>query len=420
MLKKIKFITAISLCTILHSTTIQAQGGQPEVELCHWWNQPGELQAVDEIRKAVEQRGAKFVETRISSWDSLRSNILKRISMGYAPAITQWLANDFTFSFEQMSAIYPMPSKWRDQPIEEVLFKEVYKGLSTKNGLVGMPMGIHISNSALFSKPIYDELNLSLPKTWDEVLAQSEMIKEAGYVPIALSKEAWQLQVVMGSILLGELGAENYMQFFIEGQSIKPWRKPLLRSFETFLGLKKFTDDAARERSWAESVSMIGENTAAMHFLGDFAKSELAAKGYVAGDDFLCSLAPDSKGYMVYGIDSFLMFNVKDPLLEEGQRVLFDVALDPEVQAKYINKKGGIPVRHGVNINDLDACAKDMYQQWTHKDSKKISFTGIGNPLRASFIQNVLKKSWNSDGLTAEQLVDLLIEMDEEALSKAN
>ncbi|PWQ93614.1 ABC transporter substrate-binding protein [Leucothrix arctica] len=418
MFKKIKIITIVSFCTIIYSSALQAKGGQPEVELSHWWNQPGELQAVDEIRKAVEQRGAKFVETRIASWDSLRSNILKRISMGYAPAVTQWLANDYTFSFEQMSAIYPMPSKWRDQPIEEVLFKEVYKGLSSENGLVGLPMGIHIMNSALFSKRIYDELNLTPPKTWSEVLTQSLVIKEAGYVPIALSKEAWQLQVVMGSVLLGELGSVNYKQFFIKGQSIKPWKKPLVRSFETFLGLKKFTDREARDRSWAESVSMIGDNKAAMHFLGDFAKSELTAKGYVAGEDFLCSLAPDSKGYMVYSIDSFLMFNVNDHLIEEGQRILFDVALDPEVQAKYTNKKGGIPVRHGVNVNHLDTCAKEMYQQWVLKDNKTISFTGIGNPLRASFLQKVLEEAWNNDGLTAEELVSMLIEMDEEALTK--
>jgi len=173
---------------------------QSEVEVTHWWNQPGEVQALNAIKSAVEARGANFVETRTSSWDTLRSNILKRISLGYQPAVTQWLSDDYTFSFDQMSAIHLLPSKWRNQPIKEVLFEEVYRGLSTENGLIGLPLGIHTQNGALFSKAIYDELKLPLPTTWSEVLQQAPLIEKAGYVPVALSKEAWQLQIVLNPI----------------------------------------------------------------------------------------------------------------------------------------------------------------------------------------------------------------------------
>ena len=418
MLKKTTILLSLIFSITTFSGAIQANNTLPEVELTHWWNHPGELQAVNEIKQAVEQRGAKFVETRIESWDSLRTNILKRISMGYAPAVTQWLSDDYMFSFDQMNAIHPSPSKWRGQSVEEVLFDEVYKGFSTEHGLIGLPIGIHIQNSALFSKAIYQKLHLSPPQSWSEVLAQSTIIQEAGYVPIALSKETWQLQMVLNSILLDEMGAVGYQQFYEKGRPIEQWRASLIRSFDTFLALKQFTDSKARTRGWNEAVSMIGENTAAMHFLGDFAKSELTAKGYKAGEDFLCSLAPGSKGYMVYAIDSFLMFKVDEPLLEEGQRILFDAVLDPEVQAKYTNRKGGIPVRHGVNLEQLDSCAKASYKQWIQESHKTISFTRIGNPLRASFLQSTLGKAWDNDDTNAEQLVNEFLKTDADALKQ--
>ena len=419
MLKIKNILPMITLGTVLHCSVLMANDSQAEVELTHWWNQPGEIQALNEIKKAVEQRGAKFVETRIASWDTLRTNILKRISMGYQPAVTQWLADDYLFSFDQMSAIYPTPAKWRGQAIEEILFDEVYNGLSTDNGLVGLPMGIHILNAALFSKKIYEELRLSPPQSWNEALAQAPIIQKAGYIPIALSNETWQLQILLNAIMLGELGAKDYKQFFVKTQSIKKWRKPLLRSFETFLALKQYTDTAARTRSWSDAVKMVGENKAAMHFLGDFAKSELTAQGLIAGEDFLCSLAPDSNGYMIYSIDSFLMFKIDEPRIKKGQSILFDAVLDPEVQAKYNSKKGGIPIRHGVDINQLDSCAQETYKQWTGSDHKTISFTGIGNPLRASFLQTVLQQAWDKDDVTAEELVDELLKIDQESLQKS-
>ncbi|RVU86395.1 carbohydrate ABC transporter substrate-binding protein [Leucothrix sargassi] len=420
MLKIKKGLLIISICTLFSSSFLQAEERVPEVEMTHWWNQPGEIQALGEIEKAVKARGAAFVETRIASWDALRTNILKRISLGYAPAVTQWLSDDYIFSFDQMSAIYKTPALWRYTPIDEVLFDEVYEGLRTEEGLVGLPVGIHTQNSALFSKEIYEELGFDIPQTWAEVLEQAPKIRSAGYVPVALSHEEWQLQILLNSILLGNLGASDYKQFYMAGQSIKPWRTQLVQSFEILLALKRYSDEGAKTRNWSEAVNMVGDNKAAMHFLGDFAKSELTSKGLVAGEDFLCSLAPSSKGHMVYVIDSFLMFNSDDPHIKKGQEILIDTVLDPEVQAKFNSKKGGIPVRHGVDVELLDVCARKIYQQWIGPDPKTVSFTGIGNPLRALYIQMVLKKAWSDENASAEMLVDELIKIDQEGLSKAN
>jgi raffinose/stachyose/melibiose transport system substrate-binding protein len=48
----------------------------------------------------------------------------------------------------------------------------------------GAPHGTAMGGGILYNKPIYEELGLSVPKTWDEFMANNEKIKAAGKVPV--------------------------------------------------------------------------------------------------------------------------------------------------------------------------------------------------------------------------------------------
>lgn len=48
----------------------------------------------------------------------------------------------------------------------------------------GGPFGSAMGGGILYSKPIYDELGLEIPKSWDEFMANNAKIKDAGYAPV--------------------------------------------------------------------------------------------------------------------------------------------------------------------------------------------------------------------------------------------
>lgn len=393
-----------------------AEEPQTEVELTHWWNQPGEVAALNEIKKGVEQRGGRFVDTPIVTWDKLRSGIINRITVGYPPAATHWLIDDDIFDLYKMGVVYAAPMKHNGQPIKEVLLDKIYDDVTESGKLVALPLGIHFQNTALFNAAIYRELKLPLPITWKQVFAQAPVIIEAGYLPVAISNEAWQLHLVFNTILLEVMGHADYEKIYLKNHSIEPWREQLTRSFELFLQLKAIADEGQKTRSWDMAARMVGDQKAAMHVMGDFAKAELTKQGLKAGDDFLCSLSPGSGNTIIYAIDAFLMLNVKEPYLKRGQDLLFEVALDPTVQAAYNAKKGSIPIRHGVDLSQLDACAQASYQQWISPDTQVTRFSGVANPLRTSFFQAALSRAWKETGLSAEQLADELIKSDESSM----
>ena len=253
------------------------------------------------------------------------------------------------------------------------------------------------------------------PSSWQQFLEQAVEIDRAGYVPIALSNELWQFHMVFNTILLEQLGVNNYKTFYQQGNNVKQWEKELIESLSIFQTLKSLTDSAQKDRSWSQSAAMIGSGSAAMHVMGDFAKGELIAKGLKAGEDFLCSLAPGSKGSMVYAIDSFVMLNVQEEYLKKGQKLLFDVVLDPVIQAAYSTKKGSTPIRHGVDASQLDSCSQQGYESWQQTSKNNLSFSAIDNPVRASFIQSMLDRAWNQSS-TPEQLSRWLIDTVEKSL----
>lgn len=409
-------ILLVAMSIALLSRGVVAKERQTEVELTHWWNQPGEVAALHEIQQVAEQRGARFIDTPIATWDKLRSGIINRITVGYPPAATHWLVDDDVFDLYKMGVVYAAPMEHNGQPIKEILHKKVYDNVTENGRLIVLPLGIHFQNSALFNAAIYQELNLPLPTTWRQVLDQAPAITEAGYVPVALSNEAWQFHLVFNTILLEVMGYADFQQIYQKKQSIKGWRRELTESFELFLQLKAIADEGQKTRSWDMAARLVGNKKAALNVMGDFAKAELTQQGLKAGDDFLCSLSPGSGNTIIYAIDAFLMLNVTEPYLKRGQDLLFEVVLDPDVQAAYNAKKGSIPVRHGVDLSQLDACAQASYQQWMRPGTQVARFSGILNPLRTAFFQTALTKAWRETGISAKQLVDELIESDEASM----
>jgi raffinose/stachyose/melibiose transport system substrate-binding protein len=72
-----------------------------------------------------------------------------------------------------------------DLPAAEIT-SDVFKPVVTADGkLYGVPFEAAMGGGILYNIPIYEELGLEIPKTWDEFMANNARIKEAGKVPVA-------------------------------------------------------------------------------------------------------------------------------------------------------------------------------------------------------------------------------------------
>ena len=67
-----------------------------------------------------------------------------------------------------------------DEPWVADTTDDFQRVVSTENGLYGSPMGSAFAGGIVYNKPIYAELGLEIPTSWDEFMANSEAIKAAG------------------------------------------------------------------------------------------------------------------------------------------------------------------------------------------------------------------------------------------------
>jgi len=69
-------------------------------------------------------------------------------------------------------------------------------GVSTDNGVYGVPAGTAMGGGVLYNTAIYEELGLEVPTTWDEFMANNAAIDEAGYdAVIQTYADTWTSQL---------------------------------------------------------------------------------------------------------------------------------------------------------------------------------------------------------------------------------
>lgn len=68
--------------------------------------------------------------------------------------------------------------------------------VDTDNGIYGAPYGTMMGGVVLYNKPIYEELGLAVPLSWEDFMANNQAIKDAGIVPIIQTYAAtWTSQL---------------------------------------------------------------------------------------------------------------------------------------------------------------------------------------------------------------------------------
>jgi len=86
--------------------------------------------------------------------------------------------------------------------------------VSQNGGVFGVPTGTALGGGILYNKRVYEELGLSVPKTWEEFAANNEAIKAAGIAPVgATYGDTWTSQLfVLGDYCNVQLANPTFAQ----------------------------------------------------------------------------------------------------------------------------------------------------------------------------------------------------------------
>ncbi|TYP68928.1 ABC transporter substrate-binding protein [Paenibacillus methanolicus] len=155
--------------------------------------------------------------------------------------------------------------------IEELGIRDDFANLDefTIDGKIyGLPFGGYCEG-VFYNKALFEKLNLTVPRTWDELLHVGNVLKSEGIVPFAqAAKDAWVVGMMWNTIAERFVGIDAFYKLRT-GET--KWTDPgFVKSFEAFAQLvdKKFFTDGSLGLPYAVQGTQFLRGDAAMVFTG--------------------------------------------------------------------------------------------------------------------------------------------------------
>jgi len=331
---------------------------QQVVEVVHWWTSGGEAAALNVLKQDMQKRGYGWKDSPVAGGggDQARTVLRARVAAGNPPEAMQMLGFIITDYAEEglLGDLTPVATKegWANVVPGPLQKFDEYKGR-----WVAAPVNIHRTNWIWANKKIFDELKITPPKTFDELLVAAEKIRKAGYIPLAHGGQPWQDATIFDSAVMSAGGPEFYRKALIELDPNALGSKTMEKAFEQMQKLRGLVDPNFPGRDWNLATAMVINGKAGMQIMGDWAKGEFLNAGKKPGVDFLCFQYPGTEGDFSFNSDAFAMFKVGKEQ-QAGQLALASAIMDKNFQEQFNLKKGSIPARMDISDANFDLCGK--------------------------------------------------------------
>ena len=152
------------------------------------------IEAVDTYNKLVEKFEAENpdIDVVVSAPPDATTVLKTRLVKGDAPDIISLSADRSFADFVDANILEDLSGKI-DFSVIDPIYNQMLKELEIESvdGIYGVPYALNASG-VIYNKDIFEELGLSIPKTWDEFLGLAQAVQDNGITPFYFTlKESW-------------------------------------------------------------------------------------------------------------------------------------------------------------------------------------------------------------------------------------
>lgn len=275
------------LGAVVGSLLIGASAQAQEVQLFHdkgFWSE--QLQSVGDASKA--ETGVRIKETPYASAEQYKAFIQASIASGETPNMFSWWTGATFAELVSTGQIAPLDDVWA-----EMIGDGRYGASAQDLFLVdGKPYAVPMVMArwvVLYNKPLFKELGLSQPTSWEELTGAAETIKAAGHTPfLATVQEGWRGFIWFQELML-RLHPEAYNG--LNDGSVAYDGKEVREVFQTWSDMYAkgwFSDPRSNEE-----VRDYARGAGAMYLIGEWAFGLVTDAG-VPGDDIGVFIMPNA------------------------------------------------------------------------------------------------------------------------------
>ena len=351
---------AALLATGIYVSSAFADG---KVEVMHWWTSGGEASALNVLKEALAKDGIAWEDAAVAGGSGTNAlQVLQaRVAAGNPPAAMQMHGQQIK-SYAAEGLLGDLNDLAKEQNWDQVMSPDLQNFAKYNGVYVGVPIVMHRHNWMWVSKKLLDQYGGKIPESWDEFFAIADKMKADGVQPIAHGGQPWQEFMLWEDIAVATGGKDFHVAAFQKLDDAALSSDTMIKTFDTFRKVLGYADSASSNRDWNLATAMIINDTAAFHFMGDWAKGEFTVAKKNADADFYCAPAPGTAGTYIYLADFWGFFPVTDEAAKKAQREMASLSMDPAVQVEFSIRKGSIPPRIDIPGDKFDACGNKAVQ----------------------------------------------------------
>jgi glucose/mannose transport system substrate-binding protein len=338
--------------------TVAQAADSKEIQMLHWWTSGGEAAALAVIKDAVGKEGYVWRDVPVAGGggESAMTTLKALVAAGNPPTASQILGY-FAIDYAEAGKLADLTPLANQQDWLKVLPTAIQKFTTTNGKWGAIPVNIHSANWIWLNKALFEKLDATEPKTFDDFIALLDKAKASGLTPLALGGQPWQEATMFDSVVASTAGIAFYKKAFVDLDESALKSDMMKKAFDNLAKLRAYADKDYVGRDWNLATAMVIKGDALVQVIGDWAKGEFRAANAEAGKDFLCYRFPGTDGSVLYLTDMFAMFDVPADR-RAAQLALARAAMSPGVQSAFNVVKGSVPARMDVPDTAFDICGK--------------------------------------------------------------
>ena len=271
-----------------------------------------------------------------------------------APDITAWYPGNRMAPFVNAGQFEDISDLWASDPNLSTSFEAIKPTMTMDGKQWGVPYSYY-QWGVYYRKDLFDKVGIEgEPKTFDELLAACDKLKEAGITPFTIgTKFLWTAAGVFDYLNLRTNGYEFHND--LTAGKVKytdPKVKATFENWKTMMDRCSFVDNHAT-MSWQDALAPFAKGEAAMYVMGNFAVAAMKDAG----------LSDEQIDYFQFpeitpGLDRaeeapadalFIPANAKNK--EDARKFLAFIAR-PEIQGEWNKTIGQLPPNSKAPIGD--------------------------------------------------------------------
>lgn len=355
MLKKT--LAGITAALLLSSSAYAA-----DIVVYHSWSSGPEVAALNVIKKGIEAKGHTWTDIAIPHDTGSNVNLMNLVTGGNPPNVFMESNPGVFRDLAGLGFGRPVTEFFTEQGITEHLPVAVANSITVDGEIVKIPTALHIDGMAYYNMEVAKAAGVD-PASWtslDAMFADFQKVTDAGYIPIALGGQQWQVGYLFHALAAATGGTEFYNAVYGAEPDPAVLDSAEMRTLlETLRKFQEASDEGSANREWNVTTNLVITGKALMQIHGDWMKGEWTAAGKAAGTDFGCIQIPGAKA-VVATVDSWGLLGGQSPEMDQAELDFASVVVDPAVQAEFALAKGSTPVRLDAPESALDACSTEV------------------------------------------------------------